>query len=132
MDLETRKIKNYAKTSRDIGGCNTLTKNEKNRHIQSFISQLFSKLKPENSIDDTISNDEIDIVYIIDRFEGNYAVCENRETKEMKNINIYELPEEINEGDVLRYKNNEYVLDTELKNEIEEKIKEKTKDIFED
>ena len=40
--------------------------------------------------------------------------------------------ENIKEGDVLRYINNEYILDLELRSEIEERIKNKTKNIFED
>ena len=81
----------------------------------------------ENSID--VDNE---IIYVIDRFEGNYAVCENRETGEMKNINIYELPEDIGEGEVLRFKNNEYIKDIDLKEEIEERIKNKANSLFED
>lgn len=38
--------------------------------------------------------------YIIDRFEGTYAVCED-ETKNMVNIPKYKLPIEVKEGDSL-------------------------------
>ncbi len=38
--------------------------------------------------------------YIIDRFEGTYAVCED-ETKNMVNIPKYKLPMEVKEGDAL-------------------------------
>ncbi len=38
--------------------------------------------------------------YIIDRFEGTYAVCED-ETKNMINIPKYKLPMEAKEGDIL-------------------------------
>ncbi|HCL04242.1 MAG TPA: DUF3006 domain-containing protein [Lachnoclostridium phytofermentans] len=38
--------------------------------------------------------------YIIDRFEGTYAVCED-ETKNMVNIPKYKLPMEAKEGDPL-------------------------------
>ena len=50
----------------------------------------------------------------------------------MKNINIYELPEDIGEGEVLRFKNNEYIKDIDLKEEIEERIKNKANSLFED
>lgn len=38
--------------------------------------------------------------YIIDRFEGTYAVCED-ETKQIVNIPKYRLPMEAKEGDAL-------------------------------
>lgn len=38
--------------------------------------------------------------YIIDRFEGTYAVCED-ENKDMVNIPKYKLPMEAKEGDLL-------------------------------
>lgn len=38
--------------------------------------------------------------YIVDRFEGTYAVCED-ETKNMVNIPKYKLPMEVKEGDSL-------------------------------
>ncbi|MCR5146304.1 MAG: DUF3006 domain-containing protein [Clostridia bacterium] len=133
MELEVKTLKNSAKTSDNIGVSNTLSHSEKNKYVQSFITQLFNKLNINKKIEEENSlKDELEIIYVIDRFEGNYAVCENRETEEMKNINIYELPEDIKEGDVLRYKNGEYSLDKEIQQTIEERIQEKTKNIFED
>ena len=119
MELELKSIKNSPKTIENIGAHNTLTKDEKNRHIQSFISQIFSRLNKEE-------------IYVIDRCEGKYAVCENRENQKMKNVNIYELPENVKEGDVLKYKNGIYIVDDDLRQEIEERISNKVKNIFED
>jgi ABC-type sugar transport system ATPase subunit len=133
MEVEPRVIRNSARTTATLGTNNTLKHNEKNRFIRSFISKIFQKLNSEENNNSELKlKEEINEVYVIDRFEGNYAICENRSTKEMKNINIYELPENIKEGDVLRYINNEYILDLELRSEIEERIKNKTKNIFED
>ena len=152
MELDVKTIKNSPKTSDNIGVNNTLSHNEKSKYVQSFITQLFNKLNTNKLINNNDTNEELldsnninkeltentdlekelDVTYVIDRFEGNYAVCENRETQEMKNINIYELPENIKEGDVLRYENGEYFLDCDLKQTIEERIKEKTQNIFED
>lgn len=133
MELGTKTIKNSAKTSDNIGVNNTLSHSEKNKYVQSFITQLFNRLNINKKIEEeNMLKEELEIIYVIDRFEGNYAVCENRETEEMKNINIYELPENVKEGDVLRYKNGEYVLDKEMQQTIEERIKEKTQNIFED
>ena len=68
----------------------------------------------------------------IDRFEGDIANCENRETEEMININKSELPEGISEGDVLTFDGEEYEIDEEKKKEIEERIKSKIRNIFEE
>ena len=135
MKLEGKTIKNSAKTSDNIGVNNTLSHSEKNKHVQSFITQLFNKLNLNKKIEENSSlsqEQQLETIYIIDRFEENFAVCENRETEEMKNIDIKELPENIKEGDVLRYKNGEYILDIDLKQLIEERILEKTRNIFED
>lgn len=72
------------------------------------------------------------ILLVVDRFEGDIAVCENRETQEMVNIKKSELPEGINEGDVISYNGEEYEIDEEAKKEIEERIKKKIKNIFEE
>lgn len=39
--------------------------------------------------------------YIIDRFEGDFAVCENYDTEEMKDILREKLPLDAKEGDIL-------------------------------
>lgn len=132
MELDVKTIKNSPRTSDNIGINNTLSHDEKNKYVQSFIAQLFSKLNTNKIIENNDLKEELNAIYVIDRFEGNYAVCENRETQEMKNINIYELPENIKEGDVLKYENGKYILDIDLKQTIEERIKEKTQNIFED
>ncbi len=49
--------------------------------------------------------------YVIDRFEGNYAVLENLETKEIKDEIRTNLPQETKEGDVLNYECGKYIFD---------------------
>ncbi len=49
---------------------------------------------------------------IIDRFEGNYAVCETEE-KEMINIDKDKVPSHAKEGDVLDIDGDSIILDTE-------------------
>ena len=50
----------------------------------------------------------------------------------MVNIKKSELPEGINEGDVICYNGEEYEIDEEAKKEIEERIKNKIRNIFEE
>ena len=114
-----RNIKNYGTTSNNIGVNNILDKKEKERFIQEFIKQIFQKINKE-------------IILVVDRFEGNIAVCEDRETGEMTNIEITKLPEGVLEGDVLNYKNGEYAIDVEKRKEIEDRINNKVKNLFDD
>ncbi len=62
----------------------------------------------------------------VDRIEGDFAVCEC-ENKEMLQIPLKELPDNIHEGAVILETENGYFLDTEeeeiRKKEIEERFK---------
>jgi hypothetical protein len=63
--------------------------------------------------------------FILDRFEGEYAVCEN-EMKETLNIKKDRIPADAKEGDVLIVRSNEITIDKEetekRKTEIEKLI----------
>lgn len=71
-----------------------------------------------------------EILLIVDRIEGRIAVCENRETQEITNIDLNDLPKNVKEGDALRYENREYEIDVEARKEIEDRIKNKLKNLF--
>lgn len=51
--------------------------------------------------------------YIIDRFEEEFAVCEDQETEEMIDILIERLPENVEEGDVIIEENDVFYIDHE-------------------
>lgn len=130
-----RLIKNFGVTSTTLGIDNKITKNEKNKLIHDLIRKTFTKLEEDN-----INNNETalpqtldtEIIYVIDRFEGNFAVCENRETGEMLNVELSKLPNGLEEGDILIYKDNVFIKDVNKRKEIEDRINEKVKNIFED
>lgn len=63
--------------------------------------------------------------YTIDRFENDYVVCENRDTKEMINIPKKDLPEGIKEGSILKLKDGKYSINVDKEKEISERIKDK-------
>ena len=130
-----RLIKNHATTTTEIGYENKLTKEEKNRLIHDLIRRVFEKNDIFEKVD-VEENQELNVdneqKFTIDRFEGNYAVCENRETREMTNIDISKLPNNIKEGDILIFKEDTYIIDENERKEIEERINEKIKSIFED
>ena len=62
---------------------------------------------------------------VIDRFEGNIAVCEDRKTGKKKEIARKNLEEGIKEGDIIKEEKGKYVHANELQEEIEKRIKEK-------
>ena len=63
--------------------------------------------------------------YSVDRFEGEYAVLENRKTNEIKNVKKDMLPENIKEGSILQYVNGKYTYNEELTKEETNKIRDK-------
>lgn len=69
---------------------------------------------------------------VIDRFEENIAVCEDRNTGEKKEILKDELPEGISEGDVIKKENGKYVIQKEKQEEIEKRIKDKMDILWKD
>lgn len=99
-------------------------KNYNNSFIDNFIDELRSKLDKANSIDKTD-----DFLFTLDRYEGDFAVCENRESREMINISRNKISNLAKEGDVIRLKNGMYVVDnsTDIEN-IEKKVEKLWKD----
>lgn len=49
--------------------------------------------------------------YVIDRIEDNIVICQNLESKEMVEIEKNLLPQNIKDGTILLFENNEYKLD---------------------
>jgi hypothetical protein len=68
--------------------------------------------------------------YIIDRIENNYAVCENSQTHEMKNILLTELPNQIKQGNVIKMENGIYILDKKIEEQRKAEIREKIKNAW--
>ena len=68
--------------------------------------------------------------YIIDRFEEEYAVCENSETGEMENIEKTKIPNDVKRGDVLVLIDGEYILDIYKTEERKRIINNKIKDLW--
>lgn len=84
--------------------------------IQSFLKQIAERLE------------KMEEVLVIDRIEGNIAICENRKTKKMQNIDMADLPKDVEEGSVLKWQNGKYEIDTSK--EIEDRIEQKMKDVW--
>lgn len=52
--------------------------------------------------------------FTVDRFENNFAVCEEMKTQIIFNIPLYKLQKNINIGDVIVLKDDLYVLDKDI------------------
>lgn len=71
--------------------------------------------------------------FSIDRFEENFAVCENKSTNEIVNIDKSLLPYNCKEGDILKFENGVYVIHksrtesekNEIKNMVDNLFKKK-------
>ena len=68
--------------------------------------------------------------YVIDRFEGKYAILED-ENKMMIDILISDLPEGMEEGDVLIKEGDVYVIDQLETQRRKEKLRELMDDLWE-
>ncbi|HIZ16933.1 MAG TPA: DUF3006 domain-containing protein [Firmicutes bacterium] len=67
--------------------------------------------------------------YIIDRIEGNIAVCED-EQRNMIDINLSVLPNGVKEGSVINYENGKYTADKKSEAERREKIRNLENELF--
>lgn len=88
--------------------------------IQDFINEIESRLK--------IMEDGKD--YTVDRFEGDLAVCEDRQTKKVVNISKDKLPKDCKEGTILLCENGKLKIDKEKQKEVEDRIKEKMNNLW--
>ena len=59
--------------------------------------------------------------FAIDRIEGNIAVCQNIENKEIVEVDVCNLPKEIKEGSVIFFDGKDYLLDEEEENKFKSK-----------
>lgn len=91
-----------------------ISSNSSNNFIKNFIYELKNYL-------DKNSNP----MFTLDRFEGNFAVLENRNTTEMIDIPISNIPSNVKEGDILKLSNASYVVDYEETRTVSDKIREK-------
>lgn len=69
--------------------------------------------------------------YSIDQIEDNIVLIENIETKEKKVLKKNSLPKDIQEGSILLYKNNKYIIDKKEEINRLKNIKEKFKKLRE-
>ena len=88
-------------------------------HIQEKMTDIKNEIKQNNTSEEMELAKKLDAIeeYSVDRFEGEYAVLENRKTNETKNVKKDMLPENIKEGSILQYVNGKYTYNEELTRE---------------
>ena len=72
-----------------------------------------------------IRMDSDNMKYSIDRIIEKIAILENLETKEIIEVNLEDLPQDIKDGTILKLENNKYIFDQETQKTREETIREK-------
>lgn len=81
--------------------------------INKFINEIIERLE------------KMEQELVIDRFEGNVAVCEDRKTGEKTEILKENLEKGLKEGDIIKQQKGKYVKASELQEETEKRIQEK-------
>lgn len=97
---------------------NNLGKNISSNSSNNFINNFINELK--NFLDKNSNS-----LYTLDRFEGNFAILENRTTKKMTDIPISNIPSNAKEGDILKLSNGSYVIDYKETNIFSDRIRYK-------
>ena len=92
--------------------------NSKNINSNDFSNELKNHLEKSN------------ITFSIDRFEDNFAICENMQTGEFIDIPIELLPIDCKKGSIIKLVNNKYVLDIEETKQKQEEIKKLVDTVF--
>ena len=91
-----------------------ISSNNSNNFIESFINELKTYL-----------DQSFNPMYTLDRFEGSFAVLENRNSKKMIDIPISAIPSNAKEGDILKLSNGSYIIDHEETKIVSDRIKQK-------
>lgn len=65
------------------------------------------------------------MMYSVDKIENGIATIENLLTKELINVKLKDLPNNVKEKDVLKYDGNSYMLDESLKEKRTRMLKDK-------
>ena len=100
--------------------------------IQEKVADMKNEIKQNNTSEEMELAQKLDAIeeYSVDRFEGEYAVLENRKTNEIKNVKKDTLPENIEEGSILQYVNGKYTLNEERTIEENNRIKDRMKNLW--
>lgn len=97
---------------------NNLNQNISSNNSNNFIASFLNELK-------TYLDQSFNPLYTLDRFEGDFAVLEDRNSKKMVDTPISNIPSETKEGDILKLSNGSYIIDHEETKIVSDRIKQK-------
>ena len=69
------------------------------------------------------------MLYAIDKIEDNIVLLENIDNKEKKEVDKTLLPNEIKEGNIIKYENDSYTLDQKTENKRRKELEDKLKKV---
>lgn len=114
-----------------------ISNTERNINNNDFSKELNKHLKSEKHISNNSFSEEFNNhleleskFFSIDRFEDEFAVCENIKTGEMVNIEKVLLPENIKEGSIIKCENGKFILDNEATSKKQAEIKSMVNNLF--
>lgn len=86
----------------------------------------------QNDIYDFLKENNLSIhsKFIVDRFESNFAVCENKETGSYLDIPKAFISSEVKPGNIIKFENGLYVPDFETYSKELEEVKELANSVF--
>ena len=102
----------------EIDLLNNISRGQKEIDMNEFQRELTNKLE------------EMESIFTIDRFEGDVAVLENRDTGEMLNVSKKDVPQDAKEGTILKLNKDKYEIDLEEQKIVEDRIKNKMKNLW--
>lgn len=99
----------------------------------SFIDKFINELKHSIAITESLENLnklQKDTLFTLDRYEGDFAVCENRTTGVMYDIPAFKIDSNVKEGQIMKLENGIYKLDYEANAKQSEISRELTRKVF--
>lgn len=97
---------------------NNISRGQNEIDVTEFQRELTNKLE------------EMESRFTIDRFEGDVVVLENRDTGKMLNVNKKDIPQDAKEGTILKLNEDKYEIDIEEQKIVEDRIKNKMKNLW--
>ena len=96
-------------------------------NIQKKVTDIKNEIEQNHNSEEIELAKKLDAIeeYSVDRFEGEYAVLENRKTNELKQVKRDMLPTNIKEGSILQCVNGKYMYNEELTKEETKRIQDR-------
>ena len=100
--------------------------------IQEKMTDMKNEIKQNTTSEEIELAKKLDAIeeYSVDRFEDDIAVLEDRKTGKIKNISQKDLPDNVEEGSILKCINGKFVIDEELTRNERAKIKEQMDNLW--